>query len=189
MKPLILFRGAALSGAVSLARAGVAVADRASRGRTVHASATTTSPLPALNYGQNTPLHLSGGGISHAASDASATGSIVRTIVGLAIVIAVIYGLSWIIRQARKAKNPALGTGLEQIASLPLGTGRSVSLVRVGSELHLLGIAEHGVSRIRTFTEDEAIAAGLPISTRDEYEDNPPPITKAIDLLRRMTVR
>jgi flagellar protein FliO/FliZ len=189
MKPQILFRGAVLSGAVSLARAGVAAADRASRGRTVHASATTTSPLPALNYGQNTPLHLSGSGISHAASDASATGSIVRTIVGLAIVIAVIYGLSWIVRQARKAKNPALGTGLEQIASLPLGTGRSVSLVRVGSELHLLGIAEHGVSRIRTFTEDEAIAAGLPIATRDEYEDNPPPISKAIDLLRRMTVR
>ena len=58
------------------------------------------------------------------------------------------------------AKNPAIGYGLEQVASLPLGTNRSVALVRVGTELHLLGIAEHGVTTIRTFTEDEASSSG-----------------------------
>ncbi len=145
------------------------------------------------SFGQNTPIDLSAGGTAHTAGSAGAGGSLVRTIVGLAIVIAVIYGLSWILRRAKAGRNPATGTGLEQIASLPLGTGRSVSLVRVGSELHLLGVAEHGVSRIRTFTEAEAAAAGL-LFTPDpadaaEPETDPSSIARAIDVLRRMTAR
>ena len=151
MKPHTLFRGAAMSSAVALVNARDALADRSAR--------RGTSTMPS--FGQNTPLHLNSTSTAHSASSAGASGSLVRTIVGLAIVIAVIYGLSWIIRHAKASRNPATGSGLEQIASLPLGTGRSVSLVRVGSELHLLGIAEHGVTRIRTFTEDEAFAAGL----------------------------
>ena len=135
MKPHTLLRGAAISGAMTLLNARFAL---------------------AANFGQNTPLHL--GASTGAHTSAAAPGSIVRTIVGLAIVIAVIYGLSWILRHAKAAKNPALGTGLEQIASLPLGTGRSVSLVRVGSELHLLGVAEHGVSRSGRSPQDEAQA-------------------------------
>ena len=105
--------------------------------------------------------------------------------------IAVIYGLSWVLRYAKTHRSQAVGTGLEQIASLPLGTGRSVSLVRVGSELHLLGVAEQGVSRIRTFTAEEAVAAGLPVTPfADEPDTAPaPPINRAIETLRRMTVR
>jgi len=168
MKPHTLLRGAAICGAMTLLNARFAL---------------------AANYGQNTPLHL--GASTGAHTSAAAPGSIVRTVVGLAIVIAVIYGLSWILRHAKAAKNPVVGTGLEQIASLPLGTGRSVSLVRVGSELHLLGIAEQGVSRIRTSTQDEAMEAGLAIEQDDSdgSDPEPPPIVRAIETLRRMTVR
>jgi flagellar protein FliO/FliZ len=173
MKLLMPLRGAVLVGALTLLHAPIALAAGGSDN----------------DFGQNAPLHLSP--TTTAAHTSSGTGaSIVRTIVGLAIVIAVIYGLSWILRQAKAAKNPTRGTGLEQIASLPLGTNRSVALVRVGSELHLLGVGEHGVTGIKTFTEDEAVAAGLPL---DDYGDDEvvgdPPLVRAIDALRRMTVR
>src|ERR1700753_1336231 len=96
---------------------------------------------------EKTKLHLNGDGIHHA-SGSGIGGSLVRTIVGLAIVIAVIYGLAWIIRQSRKARSgPSLSeSGLMQVASLPLGTNRAVTLVRVGDELHLLVTAYHGVN-------------------------------------------
>ena len=169
MKSTVPFRVAALCGVLTLLPAPIAL---------------------AANFGANTPLHLSSTATTHTTT-APGGGSIVRTVVGLAIVIAVIYGLSWIIRQAKSSKNPATGAGLTQVASLPLGTGRSVSLVRVGSELHLLGVAEHGVTRIRTFTQEEALAAGLPVAAAgdDVEEEPPPPMIRAIDTLRRLTAR
>ena len=164
MKPQLFVRGAATGGVVALLCASAAMASTSS----------THEAPPVPNFGQNTPVDLGKAGASHAAGSTGTSASIVRTIVGLAIVIAVIYGLSWIVRRAKTARNPASGTGLEQLATLPLGTGRSVSLVRVGTELHLLGIAEHGVTRIRTFTEDEARAAGLtPLSSRLHRRSRP----------------
>jgi len=44
---------------------------------------------------------------------------------------------------------------------VPLGSGRSVHLVRAGRDLVLLGVAEQGVVPIRTYSEEEARAAGL----------------------------
>jgi flagellar protein FliO/FliZ len=128
----------------------------------------------------------------HTTMGSGSSGSIIRTIVALAIVIAVIYGLAWFVRHAKAAKNPAVGYGLEQLASLPLGTGRSVALVRVGSELHLLGVADHGVTTIRTFTEDEAVEFGLPVGgPGGDAEDRPAGagLTRALESLRRMTIR
>jgi flagellar protein FliO/FliZ len=165
---------------VALLNVRAAIADRSAK--------SVVAKLPS--FGKNTPLHLSTTTATHTANSASTSGSLVRTIVGLAIVIAVIYGLSWIVRYAKSARNPATGSGLEQIASLPLGTGRSVSLVRVGSELHLLGIAEHGVSRIRTFTEAEALAAGLLLAPAAESQaTRNPTIAKVLEALRRLTTR
>ena len=81
------------------------------------------SPSPA---GENTPLHLSGSsGTTHAAASSGGGASIVRTIVGLFIVIAVIYGIAWIMKQAKKSKVRPTGHGLTQVANLPLGSGRS----------------------------------------------------------------
>jgi flagellar protein FliO/FliZ len=89
-------------------------------------------------------------------------GSIVRTIVGLAVVIGVIYGLTWVLRQVKASKSDgAAGTGLETLATLPLGQNRSLHLVRAGDEFVLVGAGEHGVTPIRTYTEAEARAGGL----------------------------
>jgi flagellar biogenesis protein FliO len=102
---------------------------------------------------------------SHAATAGSGGASIVRTIVGLAIVIAVIWGLAWILRQVKAGKDPQLSSdGLASVAALTLGSGRSVHLVRAGSDYVLLGSTEHGVAPIHRYTEQEAREVGLLIS-------------------------
>jgi flagellar protein FliO/FliZ len=111
--------------------------------------------------GENTPLNLppvtSG---SHASPTGGA--SIVRTIVGLAIVIAVIWGLAWILRQVKAGRDPQTPTaGLQSVAALTLSTGRAVHLVRVGEDYVLLGSAEHGVVPIQRYTAEQAREAGL----------------------------
>lgn len=109
-----------------------------------------------------TPLNLTEEPARQAAETGGGGGGIARMIVGLAVVIGVIYGLSWVLKQVRASKEgQATGAGLAPISSLPLGPNRSVHLVRVGRELVLLGAAEKGVVPIRTYHEDEARAAGL----------------------------
>jgi flagellar protein FliO/FliZ len=124
---------------------------------------------PASKTGsEGTPLNLnlnSAAGASHP-SVGSGGASLVRTIVGLAIVIAVIWGLAWIMRQVKAGRegkvNPGqTSVGLASVAALALGTGRSVHLVRAGSDYVLLGSTEHGVAPIHRYTEQQAREAGL----------------------------
>jgi len=120
---------------------------------------------PALAFaadGEDTPLNLDSGAKDDAAQVGASGGSLVRTIVGLAVVIGVIYGLTWILRQVKSNKGGAAkGAGLETIATLPLGGNRSLHLVRAGEEIVLVGSGEHGVTPIRTYTEAEARSLGL----------------------------
>jgi flagellar protein FliO/FliZ len=119
-----------------------------------------TPALAQAARGESTPVDLTGA--SEQGSHVGGGGSIVRTIVGLAIVIGVIYGVAWVLRQVKAGKQPrATGSGLAALASVPLGPNRSVHLVRAGRDLVLLGVAEHGVVPIRTYSEEEAFAAGL----------------------------
>lgn len=109
---------------------------------------------------ESTPVDLTGA--SEQGSHVGGGGSIVRTIVGLAIVIGVIYGVAWVLRQVKASRQPrATGAGLASLASVPLGPNRSVHLVRAGRDLILLGVAEQGVVPLRAYTEDEARAVGL----------------------------
>jgi flagellar protein FliO/FliZ len=120
--------------------------------------------------GENTPLNLSSTSTGSSHAPGSGGASIVRTIVGLAIVIAVIWGLAWILRQVKASKG-GVGTdqsseGLSSVAALTLGSGRSVHLVRAGSDYVLLGSTEHGVAPIHRYTEEEAQEAGLLLQER-----------------------
>jgi flagellar protein FliO/FliZ len=51
--------------------------------------------------------------------------------------------------------------GLETFATMPLGTNRALHLVRTGREFVLIGTAEHSITPIRRYSEDEARALGL----------------------------
>jgi flagellar protein FliO/FliZ len=109
--------------------------------------------------GEGTPLSLSPTTGSHATT---AGPSLTRTIVGLLIVIAVIWGLTWVLRQVKSGRSRgAVGSGLASMATLPLGSGRSLHLVRAGSDYLLVGSAEHGVAPIHRYTEQQARDAGL----------------------------
>ena len=97
-----------------------------------------------------------------------------RTFVGLAVVVAVIYGLYWILRQVKASREErSSGSGLSSQAVVPLGPNRSLHLVRAGRELVLLGVAEHGVTPIRRYTEDEAQQIGLITMHDDDGGDGP----------------
>jgi flagellar protein FliO/FliZ len=168
-----LTRGAGLVGALTLSCAQMAQA------------ATGAS-------GEQTPLHLSSGGTTHVVSSGGSGSGIVRTIIALIVVIALIYAVSKILK-AVKGRDAvrASGNGLEQIATLPIANGKAVSLVRSGRDIILLGVGEHGVTPIKTYTEDEALAAGidLPDELEDAYDPAEKPLDRVLNGLRRMTVR
>jgi flagellar protein FliO/FliZ len=119
------------------------------------------APVALAADGETTPLKLTDAD-SAPAQAASSGGGLVRTIVGLAVVIGVIYGLYWILKQVKKSReDTATGQGLKTLATLPLGANRSLHLVRAGEEIVLVGAGEHGVTPIRTYTETEALQMGL----------------------------
>jgi flagellar protein FliO/FliZ len=134
----------------------------------LHAAVTTAvltcllAPAAALaQRGEDTPLSLPADD-ARPVEAASGGGSLVRTVVGLAVVVAVIYGLHWVLKQVKAGREErAVGGALASTASVPLGPNRSLHLVRAGSEVVLVGVAEGGVTPIRTYSEDEARAIGL----------------------------
>jgi flagellar protein FliO/FliZ len=121
-------------------------------------------------YGETTPLNLPTDSPAKVADVGGGTsGGLARTFVGLAVVVAVIYGLTWVLRQMKKSSSAterSHGFGLSTEASMPLGPNRSVHLIRAGRELVLVGSAEHGIVPIRTYTEDEARDLGLLSATQ-----------------------
>ena len=147
------------------------------------ASAGEKTPLDLKDATGDSPAHVAGGG------------SIVRTIVGLAVVIGVIYGLYWILKQVKSSREEkATGNGLMALATLPLGAQRSLQLVRAGRELHLVGVSEHGVTPVRTYSEEEAEAAGLLDLEADAGTGDPGgnaggPWSGVLNELRKRTVR
>jgi flagellar protein FliO/FliZ len=191
MKSHTFTRGVALAGALTLTHAATAL------GATPPATSTTaTTPVESAQAlakasGENTPLSLGHTAATHAASSGGG-GSIVRTIVGLFIVIAVIYGIAWIMKQAKKSKVRPTGHGLSQVANLPLGSGRSVAVVRAGREILVVGVAENGVTPIRSYSEAEAIALGIEVPPEESRNTDPvveKPLGRVLDNLRRMTAR
>ena len=172
MRSSTLTRGVGLAGALTL----------------LCAQAASAAVTPT---GENAPVHLSSTGVAHAASSGSGS-SVLRTIIALVIVIGVIYAVARILR-AVKGRDAirASGSGLSQIATLPLAPNRSVSLVRAGRDIVLVGVSEQGVTALKTYTEAEAIANGieLPREPSDDLDSAERPLDRVLDGLRRLTVR
>ncbi len=153
-----------MSKSILLSRA-VATATAVLCGCLLACASTAAAFTPATKGGtEDEPLNLSGSAATHAPSAGGA--SIVRTIVGLAIVIAVIWGLAWILKQVKAGREGGLGAnsssaGLASVAALTLGSGRAVHLVRAGNDYVLLGATEHGLASIHRYTAEQAHEAGL----------------------------
>jgi flagellar protein FliO/FliZ len=151
------------------------------------------APAALAADGESTPLNLQDSKAKATENVGTTSGGLVRTIVGLAIVMAVIYGLYWVLKQVKASREAtAEGSGLKTLATLPLGQNRAMHLVRAGDEVVLVGVGEHGVTPIRTYGEHEARALGLladddtgaPILLPAETVDRP----GFVEALRRRTV-
>jgi flagellar protein FliO/FliZ len=166
--PNPFIRGAALTSALTLIPASVADA--------------------ASDTGESTPLHLQKTAIHHVSS--SGGSGILRTIIALIIVIALIYVVARVLKAVKGGQQRASGDGLDHVATLPLGPNKSVTLVRSGSDLVLVGVSESGVTPIKTYTEEEALANGL--ITPEQAEPLAPRQTSFVgflDTIRKITVR
>jgi flagellar protein FliO/FliZ len=139
--------------------------------------------------GERTPLNLADPDAAPAQAAGSGGGGLVRTIVGLAVVIGVIYGLHWVLKQVKASREgSASGSGLKPIASLPLGGNRTLHLVRAGQEVVLVGSGEGGVTPIRTYTEAEARALGLIGDDEDDAGDPPDRVEAQLALTGKRSV-
>ena len=170
-----ILRGAILTGALALGFPAAALA-------------------AGSGTGESTPLHLSQTAAQHTSSVGG--GSILRTIVALVIVIGLIYVIARVLKKVKGGgSGRATGDGLEHLATLPLAQGRSVALVRSGSDVVLVGISESGVVPIKVYTEAEALENGIALPSAEPAEtagaESPQwtPAQNFIDVLRRMTVR
>ncbi len=138
----------------------------------------TLPALPLLavtssSGGESKPLDL---GSTAASAHAAGGGSIARTIIGLAIVLAVIFGLRWVMKQYKAGRErKAAGTGLASMATLPLGQNRSLHVVRAGREILVVGSGEHGVTPVRSYSEEEARTLGL---LEEDFGDEEPAALK-----------
>ena len=98
-----------------------------------------------------------GSGSAAAPAVSSAGADIIRTIVGLAVVLAVIYGVYWLLKSSARAKSGRPDERIGVIATTPLAPNRSLHLVRAGDELILVGATEHTITPLRVYTADEAL--------------------------------
>jgi flagellar protein FliO/FliZ len=162
------------------------------RALAVLCTAFLVAPAAALAAdGEKTPLNLGTPEKTAEVAAGPGSGGLVRTIVGLAVVIGVIYGLYWILKQVKSSREDrAAGDGLRSLATLPLGPNRALHLIRAGGEVVLVGVGEGGVTPIRTYTEEEALELGL-IGEDDDLDDDPPRAgaVRWLDRLRDRTVR
>ena len=125
-------------------------------------SAAGSSATSGIFASEKTPLHVGGSSTAKPASGGSIGSGLLRTVVALVVVVAVIYGITWILKRLRRSHDAkATGSGLASIATLPLGGNRSLHLVRAGADLILVGASDQGVSAIRSYSEADARASGL----------------------------
>jgi flagellar biosynthetic protein FliO len=102
------------------------------------------TPLsPSLTQDASTGHASSGGGAAFA-----------RMVVGLVIVIAVIFGIYWLLKTwgARTKGGAAMNNGqIEVLATTALTPNRTVHLLRVGTDVVLVGATDGGVTPLRVY--------------------------------------
>jgi flagellar protein FliO/FliZ len=91
-------------------------------------------------------------------------GGLGRAVLGLVLVVGAILVVSRLLKASQKRRF-GLGGGpssaLEVLSTTPLGPNRNLHLLRIGQEVLLIGAAEGGISRLRTFDPAEAIDLGM----------------------------
>lgn len=138
----------------------------------------------AKDYSENAPLELDDAASGAAAASGGADvgtsgGSIARVVIGLLVVVAAIYALTWVLKQVKRSKDaPNTGAGMEVVSTTALHGGSALQLVRVGDELLLLAVGANGATELKRYTEEEAREAALwpepePVADDEDGDDAP----------------
>ena len=129
----VALAGAALSGAASLAPAAPLAAAPA-------------RPFAAPEIASSTP--------------AIGVGSLTEVTLALAVVLAAIFGLAWLVRRVRGVAGSASALGV--LAEVRVGPKERAVLVKVGGEQLLLGVAPGRVAMLHVLAQPIAIDRGIP---------------------------
>jgi flagellar biosynthetic protein FliO len=116
---------------------------------------------PPAFHQDKTPLGAGVTGSGSSSGSAPAVGGagadVIRTIVGLAVVLGVIYGVYWLLKSTVRAKSGRADDRIGVIATTPLAPNRSLHLVRAGDELILVGATDQSITPLRVYTAEEAM--------------------------------
>lgn len=179
----------ALACALALALAGAAAAP-AQTGppvKGVPAFEKDTTPLPkaVTGAGGSAPGEVRSGG--------GGGGALVRIVVGLGVVLAVVYGIYWLLRAYARSRGDTKAeerdARIEVVATTTLAPTRALHLVRVGGDVVLVGATDQGITPVRTWSGEEARRLAPLLDP-----PLPPPASgggagRVVDGLRRRTVR
>ena len=148
-----------------------------------------TTPLPAGVTGTSSG---SDSGSSGSVGVSSTSGAVARTIVGLAIVLAVVYGLYWLLKSTAKSRAAQSDERIAVVATTTLAPNRALHLIRSGDELILIGATEQSVTPIRVYSAEEARAMDIELAAAAQLAQNPggqQGPTGLVEALRRRTAR
>ncbi|HZO36556.1 MAG TPA: flagellar biosynthetic protein FliO [Solirubrobacteraceae bacterium] len=124
--------------------------------------AAPATALAAATHGESTPLDLGDGGSSDLPSASGGGIGVLRAIFGLLLVVALIYGVRWLLHRTQAGGRPRGNSeGLRPLTSLALGSRGTLHLVRAGDEVLLLGQADGQLVSLRRYSEEEAQQRGL----------------------------
>ena len=144
-----------------------------------------TTPLPeSVSNGS-----AGSGGITNASGGA---GTIARMVVGLAIVLAVVYGVYWLLKKRYRGGSRGGGVAdgrLEIVATTPLANNRAVHLLRAGDELFLIGSSEQSVTGLAAWGPEEARRLEAVLAVPPPQPPQPTQPVGMLEALRKLTVR
>lgn len=107
----------------------------------------------------------------------SAAQGLMQSLVGLALVLAVILAFGWLARRLRRVPTGVPNT-LRLVSELPLGTKERIALVEVADTWVLVGITSNQVTTLCTMPKQEL-----------KGDPEKPPVGNFVDLLRLMRSR
>jgi flagellar biosynthetic protein FliO len=92
-----------------------------------------------------------------------AAGSGMRVLLGLAVVVAVIFAVWWLLKRTNRGRVPGTGKAgvVTVLSTTAVGPNRNLHLVRVGEDVLLLGATEHGITALHTLDHETAREQGL----------------------------
>jgi len=147
---------------------------RAPRARALARSATAAAvalllaPAAALAASQTTTrtgpesLPIRQGGSDAGSIAGSAGGTLIRMGIGLAVVLAVIGAVWYLLKRIRRSRFPEMDTRgtsiVDVLSTTPLGPNRNLHLLRVGDEVVLVGATEHSITPVTRLSGAEADA-------------------------------